>query len=442
MKNRIPNETVEGALADLRDKYLKINPKSARASYEAAKYLPGGNTRSVLHYNPFPLTIVAGKDAEVTDQDGHTYLDCVGEFSAGLYGHSEPAVQRAIIDALHDGIVLGGPTVREAELAKVLTDRFPSMVLVRFCNSGTEANLLALVTAIASTKRKKIMVFDGAYHGGVFAFPNGSAATNVPFEVVLSEYNNIAAAVSTINENWGELAAVIVEPILGAGGNIPAKPEFLQELRTRTAEYGILLIFDEVKTSRLGRGGVQGLFGVRPDITTLGKYIGGGLPTGAFGGRRDLMEVYDPRRSDGLRHAGTFNNNPLTLAAGLAGLTEVFTEAIADEFLQRSEEFRLRLGADLKRAGVPIQVTGLGSLWTVHFTNGVINSPSNIPASSRQIGQLFHMAMLMKGILVASRGDIVLSLPMTLNQFARIHSAIVDFAFEYSSLINRAVYPR
>ncbi len=202
--------------------------------------------------------MVAGEGAELVDLDGHRYVDFVGEYSAGLFGHSEEAIKSAVRRALDGGVVMGAPTAHERELAELLCTRFPGIDQVRFCNSGTEANIWALTTARLLTGRKKIIVFRGAYHGGVIKFPHGHSALNIPFDFVLADYNDTEGTEALIGEVGGELAAVIVEPILGAGGNIPGDRAFMEMLRRATREVGALLIFDEVKTSRIGPAGHPG----------------------------------------------------------------------------------------------------------------------------------------------------------------------------------------
>lgn len=429
------NYSLDAALAQARERYAEANPGSRAARDRAAASLPGGNTRSVLHFDPFPLYMLRGEGADLWDADGHRYADFVGEFSAGLYGHSEPAIKAAIIEALEDGLVLAAPTEREARLAQEIRARFPSMDLLRFCNSGTEANLMAITTAMAVTGRRRLMVFREAYHGGVLVYAGGGGPLNVPFETVLAEFNDTAGTVASIRAEGDALAAVIVEPILGAGGNIPAEAEFLEALRRETEASGALLIFDEVKTSRCGPGGMQGEMGVRPDLTTLGKYIGGGLPTGAFGGRRDIMARYDPAAPDALRHAGTFNNNPCSLAAGLAGLTKVYTAERARAFQALYEELRQELNGWLRAEDMPMQFTGRGSLFTAHFARGAIRSPRDIPAVSKRIGQLFHLEALAQGVALASRGDVFASLAAEERHRDALRAAVRHFVATHGALV-------
>jgi glutamate-1-semialdehyde 2,1-aminomutase len=283
------------------------------------------------------------------------------------------------------------------------------MDLVRFTNSGTEANLLAVALAVATTGRRQVLVFDGAYHGSLLAFGGGGAVTNVPHNWVVGTYNDLAGADAIFDRHGDDLAAVLVEPMLGSGGCVPGDAEFVQLLRRRSLECGALLIVDEVMTSRLGVGGRQAALGIRADLTTLGKYFGGGASFGAFGGRADLMSSFDPRRPDALAHAGTFNNNVLTMSAGLAAL-EVFTPDAMTELNTRGDRLRARMNELC--AELPIVITGLGSLMTVHFTNGPVRNASDVAACDADLKELFYFDLLEGGIYLARRGMIALSLPI------------------------------
>jgi glutamate-1-semialdehyde 2,1-aminomutase len=329
------NVPVDDILAEARAAYVARNPRSQEIHTQASAVMPGGNTRSVLFYEPFPLALAHGEGCRLRDADGHEYVDLLGEFTAGLYGHSNPEIRAAVIAALDAGINLGGHNLLEPELARLICERFPSVEAVRFTNSGTEANAMAVALAKFHTKRSRILVFNGAYHGGIMTFGGGGSPINVPHEFVVGTYNDAEEARRLIRENADALAAVLVEPMIGAGGCIAAEPAFLAALREATQEVGAVLIFDEVMTSRLSSGGRQKMLGITPDITTMGKYIGGGMSFGAFGGRAELMAHFDPRRKDALPHAGTFNNNMLTMSAGIAGLTRIFTPDAADALTAR-----------------------------------------------------------------------------------------------------------
>lgn len=376
--------------------------------------MPGGNTRTVLYYDPFPLSINRGEGCRLWDADDHEYIDFLGEFTAGVYGHSDPAIRAAIVSALDRGINLSGHTLVEAELARVVCERFPAIELLRFTNSGTEANLMALAAASAFTGRRKFLVFQGAYHGGLLNFTTGSSRVNVPHEFLLAAYNDVDRTLQLIDAHAKDIAAILIEPMLGTGC-IPADAEFLLALRRAAADSGAVLIFDEVMTSRLSPGGRQQTIDVIPDMTTLGKYIGGGMSFGAFGGRREVMEQFDPRRAGALPHAGTFNNNVITMSAGVAGMTKVFTPAAAEALNARGEMLRTRLNNVCRERGASFQFTGIGSLMSAHATSRPINSPSDAaPADSSDFftRDLFFFDMLSRGIYLARRGFIALSLPI------------------------------
>src|SRR5215472_14360997 len=319
------NIDIAAALAEAEALYRTRNPKSLAQHRAACEAMPGGNTRSAIHVDPFPLTIVRGEGAGLWDLDGHEYVDFLSEFTAGIFGHSHPAIRRVIDQALEGGLNFGAHNATEARFAAAICARFPSIELVRFTNSGTEANLIAVSAAVAITGRPKILVFEGGYHGGVFYFRGHGSALNAPFEYLLGRYNDLEAVQALVRPHRATLAAILIEPMQGTTGCIPAEREFLAGLRALADETGALLIFDEVMTSRLAPGGLQDAHGIFPDLTTLGKYVGGGMSFGAFGGRADLMERFDPRRPDAFQHAGTFNNNVLTMNAGLVGLTELCT---------------------------------------------------------------------------------------------------------------------
>jgi len=402
---------LDAALADAVARYQSRNPVSERLQQQATEVLPGGNTRSVLFYAPFPLYMAGGEGCRLWDADGHEYLDALGEFTAGIYGHSHPVIRQAIVQALQGGLNLASHTEREAALAREIRGRFPSMQLLRFTNSGTEANLMALAAAIVHTARRKVLVFDGAYHGGVLSFGGGASPVNVPHEFLIARYNDLDGANALVRLHGEQLAAVLVEPMLGASGCIPADPNFLRGLRVLADQCGALLIFDEVMTSRLSVGGRQAQLGLTPDLTTLGKYFGGGLSFGAFGGRTDIMSRFDPRRADALPHAGTFNNNVLTMAAGFAGLTEVLTPAALESLNQLGEGVRRRLNEVFTRHAVALQFTGLGSLMSLHATNRRIASPDDVAGTDSRIKELLFFDLLEGSIYLARRGFVALSLP-------------------------------
>ncbi|MFC4852561.1 aspartate aminotransferase family protein [Actinophytocola glycyrrhizae] len=418
--------SLDTALAVARARFVADNPASRAAHERAVAHLPGGNTRTTLFYEPFPLTMAHADGCLLTDLDGHTYVDLLGDYTAGLYGHSNPVIRRAVESALDNGWNHGAHGTDEARLAAVLCERVPSMELVRFTNSGTEANLLALATATTHTGRGTVLVFTGAYHGSVLSFGSGAFPLNVPHRFVVAEYNDIADTAAAIDRHADDLAAILVEPMLGSGGCLPADPAFLAYLRARADETGALLVFDEVMTSRMAGGGMQELLGITPDLTTLGKYTGGGMTFGAFGGRADVMAMYDPRRPGHLAHAGTFNNNVLSMAAGYAGLTELFPPSAARELFDRGERLRARLNAV---AGGRMTWTGMGSMLTVHFGPGPVTGPRDLrPAPAHR--ELFHLDMLARGFHLARRGMIALSLAVTDHECDAFTAAVDGFLSE------------
>lgn len=440
------NLDLKAAADEAERRYVAVNPRSRERHERASANMPGGNTRTVLHYSPFPLTWAAGEGATLTDADGHRYADFLGEYTAGLYGHSNPVIRAAMLEALNGGIVLGGPNRYEGALAAEMCRRFPSLDLVRFCNSGTEANLLALSTARAVTGRPRVLAFEGAYHGSVFIFGHGGSPLNAPFEFVIAPYNDAEATLALIEQHKGELAAVIVEPMQGAGGCIAGEPEFLAAVGEACRRHGILYVFDEVMTSRLSPSGLQGALGFRPDLTTFGKYLGGGASFGAFGGRADIMARFDPRRADALPHAGTFNNNVLSMAAGLAGLTQLYTPEAALRLNRRGDGLRDAVNRLAERRGLPLQATGVGSLIGLHFHRGSIRSAAQLDghdaesaARRAHLMRLFHLEMIAGGQFLARRGFMSLSLPLTDADCEAFLGAVDEFLSVRGALVAAAV---
>jgi glutamate-1-semialdehyde 2,1-aminomutase len=407
-------------------RYAAANPESLRLHEERARFMPGGNTRTTIHQPPFPLTIVRGEGARLIDADGHEYLDFLGEYTAGLFGHSNAVIVDAIRNALADGFVLGAPNRFEGVLAEAICTRFASIELVRFCNSGTEANLLALSLCRAVTGRQGVLVFAGAYHGGILLFARGVSPLNPPFRWIVGEYNNAVAAGRLIEQHADELAAVIVEPLQGAAGVIAGNSVFLHTLREATAAHDVLLVFDEVMTARLSRGGMQQLLGIEADLTTLAKFVGGGLSFGAFGGRAELMRRFDPSQPDALQHGGTFNNDVLTMAAGAAGLTQVLTDAEIRRLNGLGDRLRDRLNAFAAQRELQFCATGYGSLVGLHFTSGPVRNEVDVPEAMDLRG-LLHLHMLEQGFSYGRRGFIALSLPLHEEEIDGFAFAVEEF---------------
>ena len=406
----LKNRTIDDALAEARTRYVERRPKSRELDGRARKVLPGGNTRTILYFGPFPFRVARGEGCRLTDVDGHGYVNLLGEYTAGIYGASHPAIQAALQKAIAGGMNYGAHHPAEIVLAELVCARFPAIERVRFTNSGTEANLLAISTARVATKRPEVMAFKGGYHGGVFFFGGGGSAINAPFPYRMATYNDIEGTCRLIEQDADKLSCVIVEAMMGSAGCIPATLEFLNMLREVTHKTGALLILDEVMTSRFGSGGAQKLYGLTPDLVTLGKYIGGGASFGAFGGKTSIMDLYDPAKPNALPHAGTFNNNVLSMAAGVAGLTEVFTPAAAEALHSRGEKMRASLNALFHRHGARLQATGVGSLMSIHATRTPVRAPDDALTSDDRLKELLFLELLEAGYYLARRGFIALSL--------------------------------
>ena len=419
------NSDIETALAEAREAYVTARPNSAAAHARAREVMPGGNTRSVLFYTPFPTAMAKGQGCYLEDIDGHRYLDLCGEYTAGLFGHSNSQIQAAIHAAIDNGLNLAGVGEKEAKLAGILCARFPSFERVRFTNSGTEANLMALAAARAFTGRDKVIAMMNGYHGGVLAFAGGGSRVNAPFPVTLVDYNDTAAALAALAAD--SFAAVILEPMLGGGGCIPATRDFLLALRQACTESGTVLIFDEVMTSRHSAGGLQRLHGITPDMTTLGKYVAGGMSFGAFGGQAAIMDQFDGHKPGALAHAGTFNNNVLSMSAGVVAMGEIFDDAAADALLARGDALRQALNAICTKAGVAMQFTGIGSMLQPHFRLGEIIRPYAGTVQEEALRELFFLDLMAASIYIARRGMVALSLPVGEAELARFIAAVETF---------------
>ncbi|MCJ1288580.1 hypothetical protein MMC34_000108 [Xylographa carneopallida] len=453
-QNGKPLDALSEAVLKARTEYILANPKSSQAFSESCQYMPGGNTRTVLHASPFPLTFKQGAGSSLTSLDGDTYLDLLGEYTAGIYGHNNPTIRAAIDKVLTNGWNFGGTNTYEKTLAKLVCQRFsPTIELVRFTNSGTEANMCAIAAAIAWTRRKKILVFFHGYHGSTISFHSVGDKMNLPHEWLVSRYNDIDLTNALLEGlPSGSLAAILVEPMLGSGGGIPGSEPFLRYLRKTATHLGALLIFDEVMTSRLSYRGLGYKLGIRPDLMTLGKWLGGGMTFGAFGGRRDIMEMFDPRIGK-LSHAGTFNNNIVTMAAGCAGC-ELLDEDRINKLNEIGDYFTNSIKTILQHHGL---CGSAGEIFSVYNSeNGTIQPPSVTTAQPPKmwvsgIGsilvmhfskpgkdlllELFYHHMLQKRIYLAQRGFMALSIEITKKDTERFVKAMDEFIVKYKQLI-------
>ncbi|OJD36322.1 glutamate-1-semialdehyde-aminomutase [Diplodia corticola] len=427
-------------------RFLARNPNSLRLHKEAALSMPGGNTRTVLHTAPFPVSMSRGEGYRLYSEDGHTYTDLTAEYTAALLGHSHPRLLSAITSTLHDtGLSLGASTRHDAALAHALCARF-RLARARFCPSGTEANLHALAAARAHTGRSKVVVFAGGYHGGVLAFPapHGIATPSTVDRGrwVVGRFNDDARGVREVvmREKGGEdVAAVLVEGMQGAAGCVPGRKDFLLAAREAAREAGAVFVLDEVMTSRMGRRGLQGEPGLElePDLTTFGKWLGGGLAFGAFGGREDVMAVFDPTREGegALAQSGTFNNNSLAMRAGLVALTEVFTKDVAEEFMRVGEAFLRRLRE--VTAGTKATFTGVGTVLCLHVTDeGVRDIVRAGEIEERDdLKDIFWMEMMEEGFWITRRGMIALILGTPESELDRFVECVKAFLERHRDLM-------
>ena len=416
-------------ISKARNNFADRNPQSRKYFDEARKFLPGGHTRTVLTHAPFPLVFVSGEASTLKDSDGHVYIDMIGDYTAGLLGHSEHRVIDAVTAVLKTNVSVGGIHPAEARLAKLMCDRF-ALERVRFTNSGTEANLMAITTAMQATGRSKILVFHGGYHGGILYFASGAAPWNAPYDFVIAPYNDEVETLKLIRVNASSLAAVIIEPMLGSGGCVPADPKFVDAVFSAAREVGAVIVADEVMTSRHGSCGMFNLLGVQADITTFGKYIGGGFSFGAFGGRADLMDQFDTspeaNRDKVISHAGTFNNNISSMTAGCVVLGEVFTADVAIAHTARGDEFRKSVATVLARHKLPVSVSGFGSLMCLHALTEAPRSAVDVAKRDSVLQELLFFGLLERGIYIAPRGMINLSLPLTDDQLAIVLDGLDD----------------
>lgn len=412
-----------------RQSFADRNPASHAAYDRARQVMPGGHTRTVLTHPPFPLTFVSGEGATLTDADGHVYIDLLGDYTAGLLGHSERRVIDHVKAALDANISVGGIHPAEADLAGLMCERF-GIDRVRFTNSGTEANLMAITTAMQFTGRSKLMVMLGGYHGGVLYFASGPAPWNAPYDFVIAPYNDLPGTLALIERHGADLAAVIMEPMLGSGGCIPTTSEFVQGVFAAARSVGAVCIADEVMTSRHGRRGMVDLLGATADITTYGKYIGGGFSFGAFGGRADLLDQYDTSpeagRTNVISHAGTFNNNIATMNAGVAVLGSVYTTDVAEAHLARGDEFRENVAAVLARHSLPVSVSGFGSMMSLHALPEAPTQLRQMAKRDAVLQELLYLGLLERGVYIAYRGMMNVGLAHTDDQLAAALDALDD----------------
>jgi len=454
-----PKKLFEDKFGRMAATYLAKRPESQRLYQQAQSFMPGGDTRSVTYYRPFPSFMDYGKGCRLYDVDGNEYIDFGNNQTSLVHGHAHPKIVEAVIEQVRRGSVFSAPVECQFRLAQHICGRLPSAEKVRFCNSGTEATMGAIRLARAFRKKHKVVKVEGGYHGshdlveisvkpplekaGPVERPNSvpedvSVPSGVVQDCVVIPFNHADVATRIISRHQEDLAAVIVEPVQGSCGMIPSSLEYLRGLRDVTSQYRIPLIFDEVYTLRLAPGGWQGLHNIVPDITALGKIIGGGYPVGAIAGREEFMSLFSPLRSDSLAHSGTFNGNPVTMVAGVAALTELTGVAI-DRINQLGKRVRMNLTKALRDAGIIAQVTGTGSLAQLHFTKQEVTDWRTASTGRLDIRSLLHLWLLDHGIFPAARMMFNISTPMSEKEVDELGATITNGLLELKPYIGKAV---
>jgi glutamate-1-semialdehyde 2,1-aminomutase len=390
---------------------------SARLFARAVELMPGGVNSPVRAFRGVggtPRFIASAKGATMTDVDGRTYIDYVGSWGPMILGHADEEVLDALRGALARGTSYGAPTELECEVAEEIINAVPSIEMVRMVNSGTEATMSALRLARGATGRNKIVKFEGCYHGhgdsllvkagsgvATLGLPDSPGVTAAVAENTITAPYNDARALENIFDAHGEtIAAVIIEPVVGNMGCVVPRDYFLQDVRAITQKHGALLIFDEVMTGfRLARGGAQELYNIKPDLTTLGKIIGGGLPVGAYGGRRDLMNLVAP--AGPVYQAGTLSGNPLAMTAGLTTLRRLRDKSVYERLERAGARLTTGLSEVAREAGVETTTNRVGSMFTGFFTNEPVTDWTTAARADRDLyGKFFH-AMLDEGVYLA-----------------------------------------
>src|SRR5215469_16540943 len=389
----------------IEERFRKQTVKSAQLAERAERVMPGGDTRTTTYHRPYPLAIARGEGPFLWDVDGNRYIDLLGNYTSLVHGHAYPPITEAIERVARAGTAWPARSNTQVELAELLCERVPGVERVRFCNSGTEAGMLATQTARHITGRKFILIARFGYHGSYDDVELGLLGHDGE-RTLLAEFGNAASFEGILSTRGSEIAAVFLEPVLGSAGVVSPPGGFLNRVHDGAHRAGALLVLDEVITLRLSEGGAQKIFEVTPDLTMMGKIIGGGLPVGALGGKAEVMAAFDPRERGSLMHSGTFNGNVLTCSAGIVSVLELTQEKIDKMELQAQ-----RLARELKRAAeeseLPFSVRQFGSLMNIFFTT--IAPPATIVREDIRAMTQFHLAALNHGLFIAPRGLIVLS---------------------------------
>jgi len=428
----------KSALADITAKvegeYQSRTRRSQAVAQEARKYLPGGDTRRSIFFFPYPVWLDHAYGCHVVDEDGNDYLDFHNCYTTMILGHGNADVKAAIKEQLDEGtIALGAFKKNVVTWAQILCERVESVDQVRFTCTGTEAVMMAIRAARASTGRNKIIMEYGGYHGAYDAvvFPPNSRGlpSSLMNDTILVPYNDKEALANALHEHKGEVAALILEGLMGAAGMIPPHAGYLQFAREISSQHGVVFILDEIISFRLDYGGIQQIEDVKPDLTTFGKIMAGGTAMAAFGGRPELMQLYSPDNQV-LHHAGTLNANPLSAAAGVAMMKQITPELIA-RINALGASLRDGLRGIFVKAGIKGQVTGMGSLCNVHFGPvPVTDGYTARETTNKEILHLFHLSLINRGILIPERAMFCISAPMTEREISAALKAVEDVVQE------------
>jgi len=416
---------VEKVKADIIKQYEKMTPKSKVIFEKAIKYLPGGGTRNITYFYPYPFYVIKGEGIYLEDVDGNRYIDVQNNMTVLLHGHAHPKVTEAIQKQAALGTAHNAPTSGQFELAKILCDRIPSIEEIRFCNSGTEATMFAIRAARVFTGKAGLIVMDGCYHGSHDyvsvnfdsalldeGMPKPGVEKGIPQSVLNDIYvvpvNDLEATEKIMKKHHKKIAAIIIEPVLGYAGGVLATKEYMKGLRELTKKYNILLIFDEVITFRLSTGGMQKVYGIKPDLTALGKAIGGGIPVGAFGGRKEIIEQFNPTKKNFVMHSGTFSGNAITMAAGIAALKQ-YDEKAVKRLGDLGDRLRKGLRKIMDELEVDCYVGGVQSITYIQFPDVIAQNKREISFNTipyMEMSKFLRMAMPINGLYGISKGVI------------------------------------
>jgi glutamate-1-semialdehyde 2,1-aminomutase len=398
----------------IEQRYRARTAASAAIGARAARVMPGGDTRSVTYHPPYPLTIARGEGPFLWDLDGNRYIDLLGNYTSLIHGNAYPPIVEAISRTSARGTAWPARNETQIELAELICERVASVERVRFCNSGSEAGMLAAQLSRRVTGRAQLLMARQGYHGSYDDLEAEWAGEGG--RTMLAEYGDASSFEAALARHGEKVAAVFLEPILGSSGIFAPPPDFLPRVAAAARRAGALFVIDEVITLRLGLGGAQAAVGVAPDLTMMGKIIGGGLPVGALGGRADLMAHFDPTGPHAMHHSGTFNGNPLTCAAGVVSVRELSAERIT-----AMDRRAARMQAEMERAaaalGLPFGIRRAGSLMNVTFDGA---AAGDVHAPAARMMEHFHLAALNQGLFFAPRGLIALSTVMTDDLIAEI----------------------